>query len=74
LKPTARHWKILKSDTCNAFAIYSLLATEEQIAAMKALYLGGNYGYGHAKQALYELICETFKTERENTVLHEQPS
>jgi tryptophanyl-tRNA synthetase len=34
---------------------------------MKALYLGGNYGYGHAKQALYELICETFKTERENT-------
>jgi tryptophanyl-tRNA synthetase len=42
-----------------------LLATEEQIAAMKALYLGGNYGYGHAKQALYELICETFKTERE---------
>jgi tryptophanyl-tRNA synthetase len=32
---------------------------------MKALYLGGNYGYGHAKQALYELICETFKTERE---------
>jgi tryptophanyl-tRNA synthetase len=28
-------------------------------------YLGGNYGYGHAKQALYELICETFKTERE---------
>jgi tryptophanyl-tRNA synthetase len=42
------------------------LATEDQIAAM-TLYLGGNYGYGHAKQALYELICETFKTERENT-------
>jgi tryptophanyl-tRNA synthetase len=55
------------------FAIYSLLATEDQIAAMKALYLGG-YGYGHAKQALYELICETFKTEREIQVLHEQPS
>jgi tryptophanyl-tRNA synthetase len=32
---------------------------------MKANYLGGNYGYGHAKQALFELICETFKTERE---------
>jgi tryptophanyl-tRNA synthetase len=32
---------------------------------MTANYLGGNYGYGHAKQALFELICETFKTERE---------
>jgi tryptophanyl-tRNA synthetase len=52
-------------DTCNAFAIYSLLASEEQIAAMKANYLGGNYGYGHAKQALFELIVEKFKTERE---------
>lgn len=53
------------TETCNAFAIYSLLATQEQIAAMKANYEGGNYGYGHAKQALFELICETFKVERE---------
>jgi tryptophanyl-tRNA synthetase len=52
-------------DTCNAFAIYSLLATSEQIDTMKANYLGGNYGYGHAKQALFELIVEKFKTERE---------
>ncbi|MFQ3174511.1 MAG: tryptophanyl-tRNA synthetase, partial [Flavobacterium sp.] len=52
-------------DTCNAFAIYSLLANAEQLAAMRANYEGGNYGYGHAKQALFELICDTFKTERE---------
>ena len=52
-------------DTCNAFAIYSLLANEEQTAQMRANYLGGNYGYGHAKQALFELITEKFKTERE---------
>ncbi len=52
-------------DTCNCFAIYSLLATQEQITAMKANYLGGNYGYGHAKQALFELIVDKFKTERE---------
>ena len=52
-------------DTCNAFAIYSLLANEEQVATMKANYLGGNYGYGHAKQALFELIIEKFKTERD---------
>jgi tryptophanyl-tRNA synthetase len=32
---------------------------------MIANYTGGNYGYGHAKQALFELILERFKTERE---------
>lgn len=52
-------------DTCNAFAIYKLLATPEQTEAMRTNYLGGNYGYGHAKQALFELITEKFKTERE---------
>jgi tryptophanyl-tRNA synthetase len=52
-------------DTCNAFAIYSLLATQEQLDTMRGNYLGGNYGYGHAKQALFELIVEKFKTERE---------
>jgi tryptophanyl-tRNA synthetase len=52
-------------DTCNAFAIYNLLASETEIETMKANYLGGNYGYGHAKQALFELIIAKFKTERE---------
>jgi len=41
------------------------MANETQIAEMRANYLGGNYGYGHAKQALFELITEKFKTERE---------
>jgi len=52
-------------DTCNCFALYKLLATPEETEAMKANYLAGNYGYGHAKQALFELIVEKFKTERE---------
>ena len=52
-------------DTCKIFAIYQLVANAAQIAEMRANYLGGNYGYGHAKQALFELICEKFKTERE---------
>ena len=52
-------------DTCNVFALYKLLASEAEINAMKQNYLGGNYGYGHAKQALFELICEKFKAERE---------
>ncbi len=51
--------------TCNCFAIYSLLATEEQKNEMKANYEKGNYGYGHAKQALFELIIEKFAVQRE---------
>ncbi|RED48895.1 tryptophan--tRNA ligase [Seonamhaeicola aphaedonensis] len=55
-----KNWK-----TCNCFAIYSLLATDEQKEIMKANYEKGNYGYGHAKQALFELIIERFAVERE---------
>ena len=51
-------------DTDNVFSLYKLMANEEQIAEMRANYLGGNYGYGHAKQALYELILEKFETIR----------
>ena len=52
-------------DTCNCFALYRLLATPEQVAEMRKNYLAGGYGYGHAKQALYELILERFATERD---------
>ncbi|CAM3567156.1 tryptophan--tRNA ligase [Flavobacterium gelidilacus] len=52
-------------DTCNCFTLYKLLASPEQIEAMRANYIGGNYGYGHAKQALFELIVEKFATVRE---------
>jgi tryptophanyl-tRNA synthetase len=52
-------------DTCNVFAIYKLLATKEQVLEMRANYEKGGYGYGHAKQALYELILDVFKSQRE---------
>lgn len=51
-------------DTCHTFALYKLLANESQVEQMRANYIGGNYGYGHAKQALFELILEKFSTER----------
>lgn len=52
-------------DTCNVFALYKLLASEEQISEMRANYQGGNYGYGHAKQTLFELIINQMAKERE---------
>lgn len=51
--------------TCNLFAIYKLVATEAQIEDMKANYEKGGYGYGHAKQALFELLIDKYATERE---------
>lgn len=51
-------------DTCNVFNIYKLLGTDEQITKMGQNYLGGNYGYGDAKQELFELIIENYKQER----------
>ena len=52
-------------DNCNLFNLYKLVATEEQISKMKENYLAGNYGYGHAKQAFYELLIDKYAKERE---------
>jgi tryptophanyl-tRNA synthetase len=54
-------------ETCKIFAIYKLLADENQIATLTEKYKNPNqdFGYGHAKQALFELITEKFRTERE---------
>lgn len=51
-------------DTCNVFKLYSLLASAEQIADMRAHYIKGGYGYGHAKTALFETILAKFETAR----------
>jgi tryptophanyl-tRNA synthetase len=55
------------TETCNVFAIYKLVASETQIAELTERYKNVNrdFGWGHAKQALFELIIERFKTERE---------
>ena len=51
-------------NTCNLFALYKLVANDDQVAEMRSNYVGGNYGYGHAKQAFYELLIERFADER----------
>lgn len=52
-------------DGDTVFTLYSLLATNEQRESLRQKYLGGNFGYGHAKQELYELIVAKYKAERE---------
>lgn len=52
-------------DSCNVFALYKLLAETQQVSEMHANYIKGGYGYGHAKTALYELILDKFKAQRD---------
>jgi tryptophanyl-tRNA synthetase len=47
-------------DSCNIVTLYKLFASESQIAEIEANYRAGNYGYGHAKQALFEIMWEYF--------------
>jgi tryptophanyl-tRNA synthetase len=51
-------------DTCNLFNLYKLIASPEQTEVMRSQYLAGNYGYGHAKQAFYELILDQYAEVR----------
>ena len=49
---------------CNVVAIYKLFATPEEVAEMEANYRAGNYGYGHAKKALFDKMWSFFEPMR----------
>ena len=51
-------------DSCNVFALYKLFATGEELEEMRRNYLGGNYGYGHAKKALFDKMWAFFEPMR----------
>ncbi|MCK5834640.1 MAG: tryptophan--tRNA ligase [Lentisphaeria bacterium] len=52
-------------ETCNVFDLFKLFADEKQQAELAAMYRAGGMGYGHAKQALFDLFWETLRTSRE---------
>lgn len=52
-------------DSDNVFALYKLVASKEQAEEMRSNYMKGGYGYGHAKNALYEAITAKYAKERE---------
>jgi tryptophanyl-tRNA synthetase len=51
-------------DTCTVFSLYSQIATKEAVATMRTQYEAGGYGYGHAKQDLFESIMTRFADAR----------
>ena len=52
-------------DSCNVVALFKLFASGEELEEMKARYRAGGYGYGHAKQALFEKMWNYFEPMRQ---------
>lgn len=52
-------------ETCKVFAIYSLIAEEKETEVLRQKYLAGNFGYGHAKTELLNLVLTKYAKERE---------
>lgn len=60
-------------DACRVFALYKLFANAQELEEMRANYLRGGYGYGHAKKALFEIYQRTlgpFRERREHLAAH----
>ena len=52
-------------DSDVTFKLFSLVAEPSEIEGMRQQYLAGGFGYGHAKQALFEVLWKKFEKERE---------
>jgi len=59
-------------DTCNVFSLIQFFATKEKTQEVRKKYLAGNYGYGHAKLELFEILLEYLKPFREKRKKLEQ--
>ena len=52
-------------ESCNVVALFKLFASGEELEEMKEKYRAGGYGYGHAKQALFEKMWSYFEPMRQ---------
>ena len=52
-------------ETCSVFALYKLLATEEETATLERQYRAGGMGYGDAKKQLFEVAERLLGPARE---------
>jgi tryptophanyl-tRNA synthetase len=51
-------------EACNVFGIFKTVAPLHLVTEMREKYLAGNFGYGHAKKALLDVILERFSNAR----------
>ena len=52
-------------ERCNVFALYKLVATQDEVQALAEKYAAGHFGYGHAKLELFAKIKERFGPMRD---------
>lgn len=51
-------------EKCNIFQLYKLIASESDTKNLITKYENGGYGYGHAKNELFELIINKYRAKR----------
>ena len=52
-------------DNCTIFKLYEMIADKSEVLELEKKYRNGGYGYGHAKNDLFEVILEKYKSQRE---------
>ena len=52
-------------DTCNVFNLVRFFGKPEQVVSVREKYLAGNYGYGHAKLELLDILINYLRPYRE---------
>ena len=51
-------------ESCTVFSLYCMVAEETAVKQMRLQYESGGFGYGHAKQALLEILLNKFAQAR----------
>ena len=51
-------------ESCTVFSLYRMVAQESAVKQMHKQYESGGFGYGHAKQALFEALLDKFALAR----------
>ena len=61
--------------TDTVFRLFELVASASDVATMRQRYEAGGFGYGHAKQALYDVLTARFAAERRhfNALMADRP-
>ena len=52
------------SQSCTVFSLYRMIAEVSEVKQMRLQYESGGFGYGHAKQALFETLLDKFEPAR----------
>ncbi len=52
-------------ETCHVFNLFELVASTADTQTLREKYLGGNFGYGHAKTALLDVLVDKYAEQNQ---------